>query len=41
MGGIRENSLKIDFVVVSNRVIEGSGIRYLSAAFDPMEKYCS
>ena len=35
-GGLHQNSLEIDFIVVSDR-----GEWYLSAAFGPMEKYCS
>ena len=35
-GGLYENFLVIDFLVVSSR-----GDRYLSDAFGPLEKYCS
>ena len=35
-GGLHRNSLEIDFIVVSDR-----GEWYLSAAFGPMEKFCS
>ena len=35
-GAFRENSLKNDFIVALDR-----GGRYLSAAFDAMEEYCS
>ena len=35
-GGLYEISLEIDFMIVSDR-----GECYLSAAFGPLEKYCS
>ena len=36
LGGLRQNYLEIDFIVVSDR-----GELYLSAAFNHLEKYCS
>ena len=35
-GGLHENFSEIDFLIVSDR-----GDEYLTAAFCPMEKYCS